>query len=199
MTKITTAASVSLDGYIPGPEESGFDHLFQWYGNGDVHMETTKPDMPFDVTEASAGVMRELLAETGCLVVGRHLFDMTNGWDRLHPLGIPYVCLTHSIPEGWERESEWYSFVTEGGIEAAVEAARKIAGDKNIVLNGGTIASQGLEAGLLDEVELDLVPVLLGSGTPFFPALGSAPYTLEGPILTVQGNRVTHLRYRVIR
>ena len=199
MTKITTGASVSIDGYIAGPGGSGFDHLFQWYSNGDVHIETTKPEMPFDLTEASANHFREMLAATGALVVGRRLFDITNGWDREHPLGIPYVCLTHSIPEGWERESEWYSFVTEGGVEAAIEAARKIAGDKDVGLNGGTIASQALDAGLLDEIDVDLVPVILGGGTPYFSSLGNAPYSLEGPINTVQGNRVTHLRYRVTR
>lgn len=198
MTKITAGASVSLDGYIVGPDETGFEHLFQWYGNGDVRIETTSENVPITVTEASAGVMRELIADTGCFVVGRRLFDITNGWGGIHTLGIPYVVLTHSIPGGWARESEHHEFVTTG-FDDAIAAARRRAGDKDVGLNAGTIAAQGLAAGIVDEVELDLVPVVLGAGTPFFSGLTGAPYVLEGPIKTVQGDRVTHLRYRVLK
>jgi dihydrofolate reductase len=104
--------------------------------------------------------------------------------------------LTHSVPDGWERESNAFVFVTQGGIEAAVAKARELAGDKNVIVNGGQMAAQALQAGLLEEIGVDLVPVLLGGGTPFFDALG-APFDLEGPISTVQGEAVTHLRYRV--
>lgn len=198
MTKITTGASVSLDGFIAGPAESGFEHLFAWYGNGDVHIETTSENVPINVTGASADVMRDLIAETGCFVVGRHLFDITHGWGGVHTLGIPYVVVTHSIPDGWERESEHHEFVTTG-FEDAIAAARRRAGDKDVGLNAGTIAAQGLAAGIVDEVQLDLVPVVLGAGTPFFSGLAGAPYVLEGPIRSVQGDRVTHLRYRVVK
>ena len=95
---------------------------------------------------------------TGALVVGRKLFDFTNGWGGLHPLGVPVVVLTHSVPDGWEREGEWFTFVTDG-IEAAIEKARELAGDKGVGLNSGMIASQALSARLLDEVWIDLVPV----------------------------------------
>jgi dihydrofolate reductase len=196
MTKITTGASVSLDGYISGPEESGFDQLFQWYGNGEIASDMG--GMPLKLTEASDAHIRALLATTGALVVGRHLFDHVDGWDGKHPMGVPVVVLTHSVPEGWEREGEWFTFVTEGGIEAAIETAKRLAGGKDVGLNGGTIATQALAAGLLDEVSLDLVPVILGAGRPFFGSLADGPYVLEGPISAVQGNRVTHLRYRVV-
>lgn len=198
MTKITTGASVSLDGFISGPAESGFEHLFAWYGTGDVAIETTSENVPINVTPQSAELLRELIAETGCFVVGRHLFDITNGWGGKHTLGIPVVVLTHSVPDGWDPDGEWIAFCT-GTLEDAIELAKTKAGGKNVGLNGGTIASQALDLGLLDEVELDLVPVILGGGTPFFGRLGNGPFVLAGPIKTVQGDRVTHLRYRVVK
>jgi dihydrofolate reductase len=198
MTKVYTGASMSLDGYIAGPEESGFEHLFQWYGNGDVEVPTTKPDMTMRMTPVSATHFRELIERTGALVVGRKLFDFTRGWDGNHPMGVPVVVLTHSVPDGWPREGAPFHFVTEG-IEAAVAKAAELAGDKVVGVNGGTIARQCLDAGLLDEVWIDLVPVLLGGGTPFFEQLGTAPVALEGPVSVQEGKGVTHLRYRVTR
>jgi len=82
-------------------------------------------------------------------------------------------------------------------IEAAVAAAQEIAGDKGVGVNGGEMARQALEAGLLDEVWVDLAPVLLGGGRPFFDAVAGGPHALDGPVSVVQGERVTHLRYRV--
>ena len=196
MTKILTGATMSIDGYIAGPDESGFDRLFQWYGNGEVEIATAMPDLTMHLTPASAKVWQEQLDSTGALVVGRHLFTLTSGWGGRHPMDIPVVVLTHSVPDGWERESDSFVFVTEGGIEAAVAKARELAGDKNVVVNGGQMAKQALQAGLLEEVGIDLVPVLLGGGVPFFDRLGG-PVDLEGPFSIIEGNAVTHLRYRV--
>src|SRR3954471_19166939 len=112
---IYTGATVSLDGYIAGEDESGFDLLFQWYEAGDVPVPTTHDDLSFKLTPQSAAHVRAMVEATGCFVVGRHLFDVVRGWGGRHPLGLPYVVLTHSMPDGWERESEWSSFVTEGG------------------------------------------------------------------------------------
>jgi dihydrofolate reductase len=106
------------------------------------------------------------------------------------------VVLTHSVPEGWPREGAPFTFVTEG-IERAIETAKGLAGDLGVGVNGGTIARQCLDAGLLDEILVDLVPVLLGGGTPFFEQLKEAPVELEGPVSVVEGVDVTHLRYRV--
>jgi dihydrofolate reductase len=106
------------------------------------------------------------------------------------------VVLTHKVPDGWPREDAPFTFVTDG-IENAVAKAKELAGDKVVGVNGGTIASQCLEARLLDEVWIDLVPVLLGGGTPFFDQLRNVPVELEGPVSVVEGVDVTHLRYRV--
>ena len=198
MSKVTTGASMSLDGYIAGPNESGFEHLFQWYGNGDVSVPTTHPEMTLRLTEPSAAHWRAMLDQTGALIVGRKLFDSTDAWGGNHPMGTPVVVLTHSVPEGWPREGAPFTFVTTG-IADAVAAARDLAGDRNVGVNGGTIARQCLEAGLLDEVWVDLVPVLLGAGTPFFGHLAGGPVPLDGPVSVIEGDRVTHLRYLVRR
>jgi dihydrofolate reductase len=104
--------------------------------------------------------------------------------------------VTHNGPEGWPREGAPFTFVTDG-IESAIEQAKALAGDKAVGVNGGTIASQCLDAGLLDEIWVDLVPVLLGGGIPFFDRLKDAPVELEGPVSVIDGTDVTHLRYRV--
>jgi dihydrofolate reductase len=198
MTKVYTGASMSLDGYISGPAETEFEHLFKWYGNGEVEVPTTHPEMTLRMTPASAEHFRNLIDMTGALVVGRKLFDSTNAWGGNHPMGRPVVVVTHSVPQGWPRDGAPFTFVTDG-IERAVEQAKALAGDKVVGVNGGTIARQCLEAGLLDEIWVDLVPVLLGGGIPFFDQVKGAPVELEGPLSVVQGTDVTHLRYRVRR
>ncbi len=196
MSKVFTGASMSLDGYISGPNESGFEHLFKWYNNGEVTVPTADPNLTMQMTEKSANYFRQLQAMTGALVVGRKLFDFTKGWGGLHPLGTPVVVLTHRPPE--DAATAWpnFTFVTEG-IEVGVDKAKQLAGDDKVVgVNGGVIARQCLDAGLLDEIYVELVPVILGGGTPFFAELAKVPVELEGPEV-LEGKDVTHLRYRV--
>jgi dihydrofolate reductase len=201
MGKVSAGATVSLDGFIAGPNDTGFDLLFKWYAAGDV--EVPMPDSTAGVpasrvSPATAELMRREQADLGALVVGRHLYDLTNGWGGRHPLGVTTVVLTHRPPADRPIADESFVFVTDG-IEAAVATAREIAGDRSVGVNGGQMARQALEAGLLDEIGVDLVPVVLGSGTPLFADLGNPPVEFEGPILVVPGIGVTHLRYRVIR
>ena len=196
MSKVFTGASMSLDGYISGPAETGFEHLFKWYGNGDVVVPTTHPELTMHMSAVSAEHFRTIIDMTGALVVGRKLFDAMGGWGGNHPMGRPVVVLSHSVPDGWPREDAPFTFVTDG-IESAIEKAKTLAGDKVVGVNGGTIARQCLDRRLLDEIWVDLVPVLLGGGTPFFDELKSAPVELEGPTSVVEGTDVTHLRYRV--
>jgi dihydrofolate reductase len=201
MGKVSAGATMSLDGFIAGPNDSGFDLLFKWYGAGDV--EVPMPDAtagvpPPHVSQASADLMRREQAEYGALVVGRHLYDLTNAWGGRHPLNVTTVVLTHAPPDDRPFADENFVFVTEG-IEAAIARAKEIAGERTVGVNGGQMARQALEAGLLDEVGIDLVPVLLGEGTRLFAGPGLSPLELEGPTLVVQGTGVTHLRYRVIK
>jgi dihydrofolate reductase len=196
MGKVSTGATMSIDGYIAGPGETGFDLLFQWYNNGDVETPTAHPDMTLRTSAASARHLKDLNERTGALLVGRHLYDFVNGWGGRHPMNVTTVVLTHRLPEDRPAEDENFVFVTEG-IEAAVAKAKEIAGDLDVGVNGGQMARQCLDAGLLDEVNVDLVPVLLGAGTPFFSELGTKPVQLEGPISVVEGTGVTHLKYAV--
>jgi dihydrofolate reductase len=196
MGQVITGATMSIDGYIAGPGESGFDLLFQWYGNGDVETPTGNPDMTLRTSAASAAHLKELAESTGALLVGRHLFTIMNGWGGRHPMNVTTVVLTHRQPDDRPAADENFVFVTEG-IEAAVAKAKEIAGDKNVGVNGGQMARQCLDAGLLDEVHVDLAPVLLGGGTPFFSDLGTKPIQLDGPAAVVQGVGVTHLKYVV--
>jgi dihydrofolate reductase len=197
MSKVITGGTMSLDGFIAGPEDSGFDLLFQWYGNGDVEIPSASPDVtPPRISAASAELIKPEWANTGALVVGRHLYDMTSAWGGRHPMGVTTVVLTHRRPGDRPEDDENFVFVTEG-IEAAVARAKELAGDRNVVVNGGQMARQCLEAGLLDEVGVELVPVVLGSGTPLFAGLGVAPVQFDGPVTVVEGTGVTHLRYRV--
>lgn len=192
--KVTTGASVSLDGYISGPGESGFEHLFAYMGNGDVEVPTANPDIPIRMTADNAAHWRAMVDRTGAIVVGRYLYDMTSGWGGSHPMGCPVVVLTHNPPA--EPASDQFTFVT-GGIEEAIAKAHELAEGKDVGLNAGQVARQALAAGLLDEVHLSVVPVFLGGGKPFFPDLaGDGPLLLDGPEIT-PGTGVTHLHYQV--
>ena len=193
MNKVYTGASMSLDGFVAGPNETGFEHLFAWHGNGDIAVTTANPDITLQLTESNAHHQQRLLDQTGAIVVGRRLYDATNAWGGQHPMGVPVVVLTHNPPES----REGFHFVS-ADIEKAVATAAELAGDKVVGVNAGTIATQCYAAGLLDEVWIDLVPVILGGGRPLFDALGG-PVTLDGPLQVAEGTGVTHLRYAVQR
>ncbi|HJQ92862.1 MAG TPA: dihydrofolate reductase family protein [Candidatus Thermoplasmatota archaeon] len=197
--KVLTGATMSLDGYISGLGESGFDLLFRWYGDGDVVVKTADPALTFHLTPENAAVWRDLVSRTGALVVGRHLFDITNGWNGRHPMDVPVFVVTHRPPAEWQEEHPGapFTFVTEG-VPAAIAQAKDAAGPKDVSVAAGSIGSQALEAGLVDEVGITLAPVVLGGGRTFFQALGRAPYAFGDPeVVTARG--VTHLRYPIAR
>jgi len=200
MGKILTGASVSLDGYIAGPNESGFDHLFAWYSAGDLEFPSALPSVRFSLTAPDHGYLTEYVESVGALVVGRRLFNITDGWGGTHPFDLPVVVVTHSVPEDWVRghPDAPFTFVTDG-IERAIERARQIAGDKHIGVTAGKLASQCLELGILDEIWFDLVPVVIGGGTRYFDELKADPIVLDGPEKIIEGARVTHLRYVIRR
>ena len=126
---------------------------------------------------------------------GRRLFDITDGWGDNHPVGAPVVVVTHHPPDDAAR---WPRTTFVGTVEAGVEAAREIAGDKDVTISSTQIAQQALDLGLVDEVCVSLVPVLLGEGIPYFAKLDRGHVMLEDPIV-VEGNRALHLRYPVRR
>ena len=115
----------------------------------------------------------------------------------MHPAGAPVFVVTHSVPEDWPHRDAPFTFVTDG-LERAVEQATAVAGDGWVGVAGPNIAQQCLNAGLLDEIRINLAPVLFGEGIPFFANLASAPVRLERNLL-IEGDGVTHLGYRVLR
>jgi dihydrofolate reductase len=199
MGKILTGASVSLDGYIAGPNETGFEHLFSWYNAGDKEYPSTHPELEFRLAEPDHGYLKCYLDGVGVLMVGRRLFDLVDGWGGIHPLDRPVVVVSHTVPQDWVRAhpDAPFTFVTDG-LAKAINTARAIAGAKNVGVAAGNLASECLELGLLDEIWFDLVPVLLGGGRRYFDGFGGAAVLLDGPDI-IEGARVTHLRYTVRR
>lgn len=194
MSKVVANMSMSLDGFI-ADEADGIDQLFGWMGNGDVEVPTAVDWATFRMSPASAAYMREAMAGVGALVAGRHLFDITQGWGGTHPLGVPIVVVTHEPPADWPH-TETFTFA--GSVEAAISIAREAAGDKDVVVASSKITQQCLDAGLLDTINVDLVPVLLGTGVRWFENLAKAPVPLGDPVV-IEGNGVTHLAYAVRR
>ncbi|HYQ84742.1 MAG TPA: dihydrofolate reductase family protein, partial [Rubrobacter sp.] len=173
--------------------------LFDWYTSGDTDYVVPSGDMTFEVSPQAAEMLNEVFSSIGAIVTGRRTFDITNGWGGRHPIGegIPIFVLTHSVPDGWAYEGSPFTFVTDG-VESAVEQARAAAGEKNVAVGAASLVQQCLEAGLLDEVHVDVVPVLLGDGVRLFDNLGTAPIELERTGLVADPD-VTHMTFRVVR
>jgi dihydrofolate reductase len=194
MGKVVTHMTMSLDGFIANLDDTPGE-LFDWYAAGDVPVPSANPDVVFAVDPASAEVLGDLVAKVGALVSGRRLFDITDGWGDHHPIGCPVVVVTHrpvEQPERWPRTT----FV--GSVEAAVERARELAGDADVTIASAIVAQQALDLGLVDEVNVSLVPVLYGTGIPYFAELTRGHVMLDDPTV-VQGTRALHLRYPVRR
>jgi dihydrofolate reductase len=198
MGDVLASFSMSLDGFIALPDDS-VGPLFEWYDNGDVEVRWPGMDMVSHVTPQSAGYLHGVIEGTGALVVGRRIFDYTHGWGGDHPLHVPVFVVTHRPADDWQREhpDAPFTFVTDG-VESAVAQAQEVAGDKIVGVAGPNVVGQCLAAGLIDEVRVDLVPVLLGEGIRYFDELGDAPRMFDNPTV-VEGDRVTHLIYRVRR
>jgi dihydrofolate reductase len=204
MGKIRTGHSTSLDGFIAGPNDgpeipmgkSG-EQLLAWYSGGDTEYRLPGTEMVFMVSPQTAELLRETRRTTGALVTGRRTFDLTNGWGGRHPLDVPVFVLTHSVTQDWVYEGSPFTFVTDG-LESAVEQARAVAGDKDVGVIGASLVQQCIRAGLLDEIHIDLVPVLLGDGIRLFDHLGTEPIELESTRV-IEGAGVTHLTFRVVK
>ena len=199
MGKVVSSAMMSLDGYIAKADNT-IGRLFDSLGNGDVEVTTASPDITFHLTQQSAAWWKHWFDSIGAIIVGRTLFDVTDGWGGRHTLDAPVVVVTHEVPTEWVRAhpDAPFTFVTEGVAEA-VAAAQEIAGDKTVAVAAGTIARQCLELGLLDEVAVDLVPVVMGEGKPYFGAMGLTDVMLDNPTVCIRGDRVTHLIFPVLR
>ncbi len=199
MGKVVASASMSLDGYIAKADNT-IGHLFDWFDNGDVEYRTINPDITLHLNQASFDYWQGWVSELGALVCGRTLFDFTDGWGGRHTMDVPAVVVTHEAPTDWiaAHPDASFEFVTDG-VAAAVARAQEIAGERIVAVTAGTIARQCLELGLLDEVVVDLVPVVLGGGRPFFGELSPGDIPLGDPTTCIRSDRVIHLVYPVRR
>ena len=203
MGKVKSGLTMSLDGFIAAPNDGpenplgeGGMRLFDWYSSGDTEYVVPSGGMAFMVSKQSADLLRETFSSIGAIVTGRRTFDITNGWGGKHPLDAPVFVLTHNVPEGWDYEGSPFTFITDG-VESAVEKAKAVAGDENVAVGAASLAQQCLRAGILDEVHVDLVPVLLGGGVRFFDDLGEQ-IELERTRL-IEAPDVTHITFRVVK
>ena len=144
-----------------------------------------------------AELIEEAGRTVGALVTGRRTFDVAHAWGGKHPMDVPVIVVTHRVPQEWIREGSPFTFVTDG-VESAIKTAKKIAGDKDVAVGAPDISQQCLKAGLIDEINLDLVPVLLGQGIRLFDHLGDQAIELESMSVT-NARGVTHLLFRVVK
>jgi dihydrofolate reductase len=177
MGVVLSIHSVSLDGFMARPDGKP-GRLRDW-------LETDEPE--------SRQVLDDLMARVGAAVVGRKTYD-DSGWDGETPFGWPVFVVTHEPPEGAELP---FVFVTEG-VEHAVRLAKEAAGEKDVAVLGGDMTRQALSAGLLDELHLDLVPVLYGEGVRFLDDFEGGPVRLERTGL-VDAPSAAHVSFRVLR
>ncbi|MFC5820130.1 dihydrofolate reductase family protein [Nonomuraea harbinensis] len=203
MGKVIMHNVMSVDGFI-ADENDGVGPLHDWYYNGDTPLaeqdeqgfDHSEGGNGFKVSRASADYVRKMWRSIGVIVIGRRLFDLTNGWEGSPPTGDHVVVVSHRPkPEGWHPEAS-YHFVTD--VTAAIAKAQELAGERTISLNAGDVGGQILAAGLVDEVAIDVVPVVFGSGRRYFGGIGGQ-HLLEQPHLVVQGDGVLHLKFKVRR
>jgi dihydrofolate reductase len=203
MGKVTFNIAVSLDGFVAGPNDSpdnglgdGGERLFDWYFSGDTEIPISDGNMILKVSSQSAEILQAAMSTYGAGVWGRRTFDIARAWGG-HPPGRPCFIVTHKPPQEWIYEGSPFTFVTDG-VESAIRQAKQAAGDKDVVVCTASILQQCLSAGLMDEIHIDVAPILLGSGVRLFDHLGKVPIELKS-IRAIQAPGVIHLGFRVVK
>ena len=213
MSKTKVRISVSLDGYVAGPEQSeenplgvGGEALHDWMFGLKAWREPH--GMEGGETNASSEVVEEQLANTGAEVMGRGMFGPPGGgpwgddpwpgwWGEDPPFHMPVFVVTHHEREPLTLSDTTFTFVTDG-LEAALDQAKEAADGKDVLISGGaSIINQYLAAGLVDELWLSVVPRLLGSGERLLDGVG--PGLKLEQLRAVEAPGVAHLRYRVVK
>jgi dihydrofolate reductase len=192
-----------LDGFVAGPNDGpenglgdGGDRLFKWYFSGNTEISVGSGSPMLKVSPQSAKILKEAIGTHGAGVWGRRTFDIARGWGG-HPPISPGFIVTHTVPKEWVKQGSPFTFVTDG-VESAIRQAKQAARDKDVVVCTASILQQCLKAGLLDEIYIDVTPVLLGRGVRLFDHLGTEPIELES-IRAIQAPGVTHLGFRVVK
>jgi len=203
MAKVIFNMTVSLDGFVAGPNDGpenglgdGGDALFHWYFSGDTEIPISDGQMVLKVSPQSAEILKQSFETSGAGVWGRRTFDIAGAW-RGHPPGSPAFIVTHHVPQEWVYEGSPFTFVTDG-VESATRQAKEAAGDKDVVICTASILQQCLNAGLMDEIHIDVAPLLLGKGIRLFDHLNIKPIELER-IRAIAAPGVTHLGFRLVK
>ncbi len=191
--------SMSLDGFIAGPNETrenglgdGGLRLHDWVmRDGDVDVEAIRRS-----GTVNGSIVDEFMG-TGAVVAGRGTFEPAGGWGGDHHDGVPIFILSRHEPPAEFAEMPLVTFVDD--VAAAMTRAKEAAGDRNVLVHGAGTAQLALAAGVLDELELHVIPVLLGQGRRLFDGLPARQIELERIRLLEGEDGVTHMRYRVLR
>ena len=192
--------SMSLDGFIAGPNESvdnglgdGGLRLHDWIWQGrEVDLDTAVAGL--------RGVNRDVFDEmmsTGAVLAGRGTFEPAGGWGGDHHDGVPIYILSRHPAPAWA--AGWNAVHYVDDLDQAVRSAKDAAGDRNVLVHGAAVAQRALTAGLLDEIQIHLIPVLMGEGRRLFEQLGASQRQLERVGARSGDGGVVHLRYRVLR
>jgi dihydrofolate reductase len=202
---VTAHMSMSLDGYVAGPNAGAENPL----GDGGVLIQQWMFELAsFREMQGLSGgqtnkddeELRQRFAPTGAVVMGRRMFDEGEGpWGDYPPFRMPVFVVTHEARDMLVKEGgTTFTFVTDG-IQSALEQAKVAAGDKNVNIAGGAdTVQQFIRAGLLDELEIHLAPLLFGEGIRLFDKIGPQHVELEN-MRVVASPKVTHLRFRVVK
>lgn len=196
--------TMTLDGYIAGPNDgpelplgAGGEQIHDWIF--ELRAWREPHGLEGGETNQNSEIVEESLANRGAVIVGRRMFDNADGWGEEPPFHVPVFVLTHRAHEPEAKQGgTTFTFVTDG-VESAMEQAKAAAGDKNILVAGGaSTVQQFLKAGLVDEIQIHVTPLLLGGGVKLLDNLTSEDVRLESTRV-VESPAVTHLRYRVVR
>ena len=217
MAKVTLDITMSLDGFIAGPNQTveqplgeGGGRIHEWlYGLASFQERHGEPGSDGE-RNADDEVLRESMDAAGAVLMGRRMFSGGDGaweddpmadgwWGDDPPFGVPVFILTHHAREPVTKQGgTTFTFVTEG-LDAAMTQARAAAGDRNVSVAGGAdVVQQCLRAGILDELQIHVAPLLLGDGVRLFDNLGAEAPSLE-VARVIESPAVTHIRYRVVK
>lgn len=202
MGKVIFNMTVSLDGFVAGPNDTpknglgdGGGALFNWYFSGDTEILLSEGTPLLKISKQSAELLKKAVARSGAGIWGRKTFDIAHAWGG-NPPGRPAFIVTHNVPEEWVYEESPFTFVKDG-VQSAVRQAKEAAGDKDVIISTASVLQQCLNLGLVDEIHLDVAPLLLGQGVRLFDHLNIEPITLER-IHAIEAPGVTHLAFRVV-
>jgi dihydrofolate reductase len=196
MSTVVMHAVTSVDGYV-ADENDEVGPLFDWYFNGDqpiIDDPGEQQHAPFRVSSTSLSYVRPFWESIRATIQGRHLFDLSNGWEAQPPAGEHLLVVSHRPkPEGWHPEADVPFF---DDVAVAVVEAKRRADDGAVAICAGDVGGQALALGLVDQVAMDVVPVVFGKGKRYFGRVDGR-HLLEDPDVVIQGDRVLHLRFKV--